>query len=79
MTGNYKVVVTVIFYDEDEKTNRCETIIFWAKDEVEVGKMLKNEYGDTIVSYEVKWLSEGKLLLSDDADVVEKIIKENTY
>ena len=79
MTNNYKIVATVVFYDEDEKTNQCETIIFWAKDEVGVGKILKDRYGDAVVSYEVKWLNDGVLLLPDDADVVEKIINENSY
>lgn len=75
----YKAIIKVIYYESEEQKNLTEIIIIWAKNEVEVGKILKDRYGDTIVSYEVKWLNEDVLLLPDDADVVEKIINENSY
>lgn len=75
----YKAIITAVYYDDEEQKNRFETIIVWAKDEIDIGRALKNRYDDTLVSYEVKWLNEGELVLPEDTDIIEKIIKENTY
>lgn len=75
----YKAIIKVIYYESEEQKNLTEIIIIWAKNEIEVGKLLKDRYKDTVVSYEVKWLSDGVLLLPDDTDVVDKIINENSY
>lgn len=75
----YKAIIKVIYYESEEQKNLTEIIIIWAKNEVEVGKLLKDRYGDAVVSYEVKWLNDGVLLLPDDTDVVDKIINENSY
>lgn len=75
----YKAIITTVYYDDDEEKNQFETIIVWAKDEIDIGRALKDRYGDTLVSYEVKWLNEGVLVLPEDADIIEKIIAENSY
>lgn len=75
----YKAIIKITYYESEEQKNLAEIIIIWAKNEVEVGKILKDRYGDTVVSYEVKWLNDGVLLLPNDTDVVDKIINENSY